>query len=51
VQNAARNQNAGQSFTLFADQVTTVSSDESGKKGKPKPKMPGNKVMASRGAQ
>jgi len=44
---------SGSSFTLFADQVSTANdADANGKgKGPLKPKAPGNKVVASRGAQ
>ena len=46
----AKGQQSGSSFTLFADQVSIANSDDAGAKGKG-PKGPGNKVMASRGAQ
>ncbi len=44
---------SGSSFTLFADQVTTGGQSDVGGagSGKGKPKGPGGKVMASRGAQ
>ena len=49
---AAKNQNAGSSFTLFADQVSTVADDKGNKAKGPKGKaLPGNKVAANRGAQ
>jgi hypothetical protein len=50
---AATKGQSGSSFTLFADQVTTAGSDtDSGAGGgKGKGKVPGNKVVASRGAQ
>ncbi len=44
-----KGQGLGSSFTLFADQVTTAGQSDVGGKGKAK--APGNKVMASRGAQ
>jgi type IV pilus assembly protein PilN len=51
---AAKNQSAGSSFTLLADQVSTVT-DDAGKGNKAKgPKgkaLPGNKVAANQGAQ
>ncbi len=52
VQTAARGQGSGQSFTLFADQVSTATDDLGGKGQAPgKGKLPGNRVVASRGAQ
>jgi type IV pilus assembly protein PilN len=49
----AKGQQSGSSFTLFADQVSNADADNGGKgKGQPgKGKAPGNKVVASRGAQ
>jgi hypothetical protein len=48
----AKGQQSGSNFTLFADQVSIANTDAAGVKGKgPQPKGPGNKVMASRGAQ
>ena len=49
----AKGQSSGSSFTLFADQVSNAAGN-AGDKGKGLPgkgKGPGNKVMASRGAQ
>ena len=40
---------SGQAFTLFADQVSTATDDAG--KGPGKGKLPGNRVVASRGAQ
>jgi hypothetical protein len=45
VQTASKG-SAGQAFTLFADQVSTVT-DDAGGKGK----RPGNRVAANRGAK
>jgi type IV pilus assembly protein PilN len=51
VQTAAKG-NSGQAFTLFADQVSTATDDAGGKgKGPGKRKLPGNRVVASRGTQ
>jgi type IV pilus assembly protein PilN len=51
VQTAKGQQAAGQAFTLFADQISTATDDAVGKgKGPAKGKLPGNRVMASRGA-
>ena len=51
VQTAARGQGSGQAFTLFADQISTAGDDAGGKGKGPKGKLPGNRVVASRGAQ
>ena len=48
VQTASKG-SSGQAFTLFADQVSTATDDAG--KGPGKGKLPGNRVVASRGAQ
>jgi len=51
VQTASKG-SSGQAFTLFADQVSMATDDAGGKgKGPGKGKLPGNRVVASRGAQ